>query len=558
LLKSKCSLKDPFPIEELSSLNLGSADGHRDNLVEESFVQTRSIKNFLTDQHSIIIGSFGAGKSALFRLLKSKSEHLECFLKDLIVPIEEQVQFSELKQLSAMIFSSLDEQMSYQLLWRFQICRRISEELAKESNFPETNDEKYISEFLSRSGGIGGYVSVVSQLKHLFQSVSIKLKARLSKAPIDIEVGKEATKSIKRIEINLDEVVDKISKVIHSRGYRRATVIIDKIDKFVSGEEYDTQRFFIESLLEVEDDLHSNKFISFKIFLRKDLYNRLNFESIGPDKAGDNTLKLNWGADEIRKFIALRLYHALSELKVWSIQDILGSTDLSDFSIKWYERILLADKKGGTLYKIANFRKNFSKKKRRQLSLYEKLDRTIIDKLFEHQLTHTNKSGSEESIECHDFFDTHFLDGNESCTPRYVLIFLKKLVEEANDFYSNSPNLIITPVLRNQDWVWDLFTANLVYDAYKVSKEEYLSHASKIDDKWTKCMMEMITKVEGKFDYDYEWVKNNIEFNGDDESLCSFIIFLQVIGFFEVKKHNRDIKKRKYTLPILYRDPALR
>lgn len=553
LARTKCKLKDPFPTELLSSLKLGSADGHRDDLVENGFVLTRSIKTFLTDQHSIIVGPFGSGKSALFKLLKNRSEHLNQYLNDLIVPIEEQVQFNELKQLSSQIFNSLNERIAYQLVWRFQICRRVSEEIAKCENFPRTEDEKYIAEFLHRTGGLGGYESIVTKLKNLFENVSFKIKAKLSETPVDLEIGKEANKSLKRVEVNLDIVLEKLSKIINEREYRRATVIIDKLDKFVSGEDYETQRMFLEALLEVEDDLHSLKSISFKVFLRKDLYKRLNLTSIGPDKAGDNTLKLKWGPDEIRKFVANRMFIAFSEVGIWDVEDILQSTDLSEFHLKWHERILIGKKKDGAKYTIANlFRKVFGKK-RTAISLFNKFDRVIIGKLFENKLMHTNYDGDSEEIDCHDFFDTHFLDGNNSCTPRYMLLFLKKLVENTNDHYSNSPNIIVTPVLHDDDWVWDIFTKEIVYDAYKQSKEEYLSHASKIDDRWTRPLLELITKKGNRSNFDYKWISSSIKFD-DKDSVLDFVVFLQIIGVLEIREQNRDVKKRKYTLPVLYRE----
>jgi hypothetical protein len=556
MAKIKCKLKDHFPTEKLSELSLGSADGHRDKLIERGFIKTYSIKTFLMDQHSIIIGPFGSGKSALFRLMKIKSDHLDKFNNDLIVAIEEQVQFTELRSLCSLIFSSLDERLAYQLVWKFQITRRIAEELAKEQDFPNTENEKYISEFLKRSGGVGGQFSIVSKLKNLFESVSFKIKASLSKTPVGIEIGKEAGKSLKRVEINLDEVLDKLKDSISSWGFRRCTVIIDKIDKFVSGEDYDTQRLYIESLLEIEDDFYANPSIRFKIFLREDLYKRLNLTSIGPDKAGDNTLKLKWGPEEIKSFIAARLYLSLFNAEIWEITDIIQSTDMSEFSLGWHEKVLRYSQRGGLLYKAARFYKQNFGKKRPQVSLFEKLNRTIINKLFENQLVHINEFGKDEEIECYDFFDTHFLDGNNSCTPRYILIFLKKLIEESNNHYSNSPNIQVYAKLNESGWKWDLFTAELVYTAYSLAKEEYINHVVKVDNKWTQSLLEFMDKKKSKVNFDYSWIKQNISVDGDVQKLYEFVIFLQVIGILKTKEYKRDIKTRKYTLPILYRKPT--
>ena len=145
-------------------------------------------------------------------------------------------------------------------------------------------------------------------------------------------------------------------------------------------------------------------------------------------------------ADEIRTFIAARLYLSLNNIGVWDDYSILQSTDLSEYALKWYERILIGEKKCGLMYGIANNARKIFGKKRVSTTFYEKRDRIIVNKLFEKNITHVNESGKSEQIDCHEFFDTHFLDGNNSCTPRYVLLFLKKLIEEECRIRGISPS----------------------------------------------------------------------------------------------------------------------
>lgn len=554
-MKVRCKIKDPFPVEKLGEINLGHADGHRDSLIEDAFVTTGAIKSFLSDRHSIIVGPFGAGKSALFKLLKKRSERLPTFLRDLIVPIEEKVQFSQLRKLSAEMFSSLNEDVAFQLVWRFQICRRLAEELAKLPDFPQSKDEKYVSTFLVRSGGEGGETSVVDSLRELFDTMSFKLKAKLSDTPVAIEVGKEAQSKVQsRVELNLDELLSKCESIIESRGFRRATVAIDKIDKFVAGEDYLIQRLYIQALLEVEDDLHARDRIKLKVFLREDLYERLNFSAIGPDKSEFNTLKLRWAETELKAFVARRLLVALEGAEIWDFSEVLESTDLSEFQIKWYDRIILEDNNESFQYKFALwFKRSFVRKVFRN-ALFDRLDKAIILKLFADELHHKNGNGVLEAISCEEFFDTHFLDGNDSCTPRYVLIFLERLVSGAYDHYTKSPDAIVSAKNHNNDWVWGLFFDDLVYDAYTESKKRFLGHVAKIDDAWTPYILEFMNKKEGKQKFDHKWVMKNLSFGGDDRMGENFLTFLQVIGFLKVDEYHPDVRHRNYILPILYRE----
>lgn len=552
--RTSCKLKEAFPIDQLSLLDLGNMDGHRDPLIEKGFVVTKSVNTFLQDKHSIIIGSFGAGKSALFNLLRNKSELLETYQNDLIVSIDEQIQFDALKKDADKYFPGLSQQLTFQLLWKFQVCRRISEELAKEKNFPsEDPEEKYISEFIKRTGGLGGHLSILTRIKSLFEEVSLKIKAKLSDIPVDVEISKDAAKAVKRIELNLDEVLLKASRIIAASPARRCTVIIDKLDKFVAGEEYDTQRAYIEALLLLEDDIYAIQNIGFKVFLRSDLYDRLNFSSLGPDKAEDNTLRLIWSKEEIREFIAKRLYVALEDEKIWTFREIMDSSDMKDYGYRWYDTALREEKKSSFKYRCADLYRKVFGKKRNKKALFEKIDLLIISKLFEKNLIHECSNGTKKTIENSEFFNTHFLDGNKSCTPRYILVFLKELIEEANEYYSNSPDVIVYPIFDGGDWVYNLFTEDLVYKSYLQSKEKYIRHVSKVDDRWTRHILELLENKDKRLTFNYKWISENINFENSEVDAVTFLIFLQVIGFLQVKQYHQNVKKRTYELPVLYK-----
>lgn len=549
-----CKLQNPFPVELLNTLDIGSFDGHRDSLIEKTLIVTQSIKTFMLDKHSIIVGPFGSGKSALFNLLKNRNKVFEKYQNDLIVSIEEQIQFDELKRDTKILFPNLSEKLTFQLLWKFQVCRRICEELAALNDFPLNNEEKYIGEFLHRTGGIGGHITILSRIKQLVEKISIKLKTNISHSPVDVEISKDQTKTIQTIELNLDKLINNINTSIKSRQLRKCQVIIDKLDKFVAGEEYNIQRSYIESLIELEDDLFSTDTIGFKIFIRSDLYDRLDFSALGPDKVEDNTLRLEWRRSEIRSFVAKRLFISLENAEIWSFKDVIDTSDLSDYALKWFERWQIQDKKFGVFYKFAKVYSKLFGRKRNSTTLFESIDLIILKKLFEHDLYHESSNGKIECITMQDFFDSHFLDGNSVCTPRYMMVFLKELINEASNYYSQSPNLKIVPHQVNGDWVYDLFTSNLVYNSYSMCKEKYIRYVSKVDEKWSKYITNLLEKSGSKSTVDYKWIRSNIDFGeNQDEQALHFIIYLKVIGFLKVKKHEVDIKKRIFELPILYK-----
>lgn len=117
---------DPFPIEELVNLKFGSVDGFKDKELNETFIKTQSIETFLQDRHSIIVGPMGSGKSALFSLLKNKSKKMEVFTNRSIITIDELIPFDNIEKFIKEL-SDIPSKQVYQFIWKFHICKKISE-----------------------------------------------------------------------------------------------------------------------------------------------------------------------------------------------------------------------------------------------------------------------------------------------------------------------------------------------------------------------------------------------------------------------------------------------
>lgn len=547
--RSKPSLQDPFPTDRLRLLQFGNADGHRDEVSKLAFIETSSVKQFFLNQHSIIVGAIGTGKSTLFTLLKNHSEQLEFFKDDFIVPLEEALSFNELAEFIKEHYHGKDENTLYQLLWKFNVLLKISIQLSRLDGFPKENSERAVNTFLSDANSSDTYSNILSKLKNLILTSNVKLEAKVGDHPITLEAGLAGKGPKIQKKINLEEVQRAVSDSINNRGFKRATVIIDKIDRFVAGAEYYTQRKFITSLLEVEDDFSAIDNINLKIFIRADLFERLDFSALGYDKVHDNAIRLIWSHDETLRFLAKRIIIALMKAKICRPEEIAQATDLSEFSLTWRERFFLS-----TIY--PNFLKKFlSKKEKRErvTSLFEKFDKSIITKVFpRHAIHFCNKENSYTEIEIFDFIKSHFLDGNGICTPRYMLIFLKEVVRHAASYYDENPDQVSELVLIGKDFEWDLFKKNCVYQAYLSAKDIYIKNVETIDSKWTKNVNVLLAKRGNKTNFDYKWIRANIPDISESEAI-DFLSFLQVIGFLKISDPHQDIRKRGYELPILYK-----
>lgn len=549
-MPSKNTLKEPFPTDKLALLDFGSADGRKDLTLEDAFVETTSVKLFLQDRHSIIIGQMGSGKSALFELLKNQSKKLDIYRKRLIVPIEEAISFHLLRRFIAEEFTGHDHKLVFKLIWKFQILNNICEELSKLPNFPDSSHEKELNSFLKQIKSREFDESIIGKLKGLLKDTALTIKTKITSTPITIEaqVSKDKISQKSSDVLNLDRLYKCVNDSISKRKINKILVIVDRIDTFVAGEEYDTQKEYIEALLEVDDDIDvSYPNIGRKIFLRSDLFARLDYEALGYDKVNDNTLRIEWSDFELVYFLANRILYGFKKQKLLTEYKILRSTNLDDFHFS-IERFVLFSfiplylKKKSAVFSSIH--------QERDASLLERLNKAIVTKVFPRTLVHKDSTLDEKEICVFDFLLSHFKDGHEKVTPRNLLAFLKQVVETTSTYYEENPDQEVHVNEIDGDWEWELFKKKCVYEAYCKSKSGYIRNLSKVSNEWTPYFAAFIGKRGNKKTIDYNWMRNII--NLDEEQVVSFLAYLNHIGFLSILEPHPDPKKRKYRIPIIY------
>lgn len=392
------------------------------------------------------------------------------------------------------------------------------------------------------------YSGILGKIKGLISNANVKLEAKIADHPITLEAGLAKNKKPPK-KINLEEVQRAISSAVSARGYDRATIIIDKIDRFVAGIEYSIQRDFITALLEVDDDMAADNHLKLKIFIRADLFERLNFSNLGYDKVVDNAVLLKWSKDETLRFLSTRIVIALCNAKITNPNQLIQATDFSEFKLTLRERFILNPKTPNLLKKIVSKKE----KAERRMSLYGRFDKAFITKVFPRKAKHyCAESHRQEEVDIFDFLGSHFVDGNNICTPRYMLIFLKEVVNKAATYYEENPGQVSELVLVDKDYEWDLFKKKCVYSAYIEAKNIYVKNIGAVDEKWSKRFDDLLAKKGNKTKFDFRWIRSSISEMTEQEAE-SFLAFLQVIGFLKISENHADIKKRGYELPILYR-----
>jgi len=544
-------MQNPFPIEKLQNLEFGNVDGFKDKELENTFIRTRFINEFLQDKHSIIVGAMGSGKSALFSLLKNKSDKMGILKDRTIISIDESIPFSKIK-LFASKLEYIDEKQVYQFIWKFHITQKISEKIASFQNFPKNEEEKEINKFLKQVQSTEANESIMGKLFGMLKGSSFKFKTKVAETPIEIDTL--ITKKIQiQQDINLDKILSLSISTIQKRNMNSILVIIDKIDTFVAGEEYLTQKLYIEALLEIDDDMYvSAPEIGRKIFLRKDLYKRLSFESLGYDKVSDNKLNIKWTQTELIYFLGSRLKNTLQRENILTQHDLEESNLFGEKRKKRLFNIFLKSNKHiPFLFKKLFFNLDEMYIERKDVTKKERYMKHIITKVFPNIVKHRNNKCEEEEIDIFKFFATHFFNAQNEVSPRNLLIFLKKVNRLAVDYYDENRDKEAHIVYSKNIPEWKLYRHDFIYQAYIQSTTAFTKSIATTQNKWKKYFDIFLRKRGNKNVFDLNWIKQQTEL--DEKESIVFCAYLESIGFLYISEgRDEHVKKRKYRLPIMY------
>lgn len=324
----------------LKRFTFGSVEAPEDDLLWDCYCSISPVERFLDGTKDILIGAKGSGKSAVFTLLKRGQLRFanESGLKQILIPIDQQIEYSKLKSLIVRYLKSdiEDDDTRYRFLWEIYILYRICLEMKSNEFLMDRDDIKVqISSFISIFAGGGNSLTLMQLIASTKKTVGVKLNAANPAFPvpdfyISVEPSQNNTQNRDGIE-NLE--IDTIRKAINQSLRRHKCVIyvlIDNVDDFVAREEYRIQRILVQGLLQTTKDYSSYPLLKVKLFLRTDLYEKLNFAQLGGvDKISPRTVKLLWTESDIRKFVAERVLYNLSrQLQVHPVKYEIGNSEI--------------------------------------------------------------------------------------------------------------------------------------------------------------------------------------------------------------------------------------
>lgn len=571
------NLPSKFPVQNLSKFTFGLPDGKDDPILDACALKISPVAEFLEENKSILVGDRGTGKTAVFRLL---SEGKLKFnnpneIEQIYIPIDEDLAYKTLRQHIVHQIKDVTngEMSSHRIVWELFIFSRcldcLDKKIKKNVKFESLQKDFYSVVGWDSQKKIG-FLDILNNTK---KSFGVKLEGGHMGyiipnfyASIEPKISDDNAFANKNF-LDLQNFKSRLNAIL-LEGKSVAYVLIDKLDEFVSGVDYQIQLDTLQALIHCWRDYQGYQKIKIKLFLRKDLYERLDFSAIGKDKIDPRKVDLKWTDEEIRQLIASRLFHNLSPIiKGKSIKLELNAKQLT-INKEFLREIRTLDAIPGSELSFVKrckkflilLRAKFSDRKRdeydaRTTNIHDVVSRAIITILFPRSTNHKNKANKNEIIEFSEFLGSHFSYANGNTTPRVILLYLQKCLEIARNYYRSNPE---EHILINEKSEYPVFLREHLSEAYDEVRLLALQTVLGLNYQWSRSatiLMQAIARSKTPNSISFRDAKKAIGTSiGEDEAkdLTNFFAFYEHAGLFRCVNRTQILEARKYELPILF------
>jgi|GEM_PF-1491646 len=577
------NLPEKFPVSHLSSFDFGAPDGKDDPLLEACALTITPITEFLEENKSIVVGERGTGKTALFRLLsdgKLRFRSTEKF-SQIYVAIDEELGYKTLREhvVAQVKDSTKSPDASHRIVWELYFFSRCIESLTKK--FGNNGRFELLRDRFYKTIGWTQHqrVSLLDILKGTKKTVGVKLEGgHLGYVIPNFYTSVEPSKADASTDSSQLLDVPSLKSELNSFLKDSKTVVyllVDKLDEFVSGEEYETQKQILQALIHCWRDYQSYPNIKLKLFVRRDLYERLDFSAIGRDKIDPKKVELRWSPEDIRQFAAFRIFHNLAPcLKKRGLRFECEKESLT-IDKEFLKEIKALDAVPDDQLSLARklrraylrIRAHLKQRKRdeydaRTVNMHDAAFQALITVLFPTKVTHINKANKKEYIDLSEYLSSHFQFASGYTTPRVILLYLQKCLENAKAYYRNNPD---QQIVLNDKGEYPVFLREQMVAAYNDVRELCLTTILGLNREFEKAATMLIQHMNKSKCHDRISFNDAKKIIGKaissestvDEPLRKFFAFYEHAGLFRCINRALPPESRAYDLPIFFQRVAL-
>ena len=286
----------------LGTLNFGPVDSESETNLDKIFIQTRNFNEFLIPNTALLLGSKGAGKSALFRLFTRYEDSARQMsngrLDNTFI-----VSGSGFKDVPEMddhqLLNSIENRtISAEAAWKIYITYKLLYQLYQNNHICCGTKSKRI---LQKAGLIRDFriLSFLGKLADMcigdtpkinqidFQNISIKLSDHR--------------------HVSINDLLNEINTYLGQNG-KTVWFLLDKIDELFP-HNVTARKQCIEALFVAYFDI-VNRFsnIKLKIFLRTDIWNTLSF--VNKSHLVDKTTVITWEEETLKQLLLKRAVYS--------------------------------------------------------------------------------------------------------------------------------------------------------------------------------------------------------------------------------------------------------
>ena len=554
------NLPDHIDPSIVQNFSMGSVEAPEDVLLWDCFCPISPVTRFLDGTKDIVLGAKGVGKSAIFTLLiRGQLEFANpSDLRQFLLPIDQQIEYSKLKALSLKYLKSdiEDEDTRYRFLWEMYILYRICVRLKSEKLIDRTELRQSVDSYIEIFSGKSTKPTFLELLTSTRKTVGVKLDASNPALPTpDVYFTVEPAGGQMDAESDIAHLdITGLRKGINQCLRRNKAVfyvLIDNVDDFVAREEYQVQKVLLQGLLQTTRDYSSYAHLKIKLFLRTELYNKLNFSQLGgKDKISHRTVVLKWDDSNIRQFLAERFLYILSR-----------QLHIRKFEVESEGRSLLLDRKdksnASLLRKVMKWtQKRFGllppkdERDARSVDFMDDLYSTVITTILPRTVAHFDSRGGEAEMSVFDYLDSHFCQADGETTPRVALLFFERVFSICGQYYARNPDE--NPMKRDFNREYPLVKREHLRQAYSELQGEMIEifKSAITHREWARMLDILFSRKGKKQSFSFGHIKKLVG-QPDDEPMREFVAYLCHLGVLHCRDKSVQLQQRIYELPVI-------
>lgn len=573
--KKKTEPLPPFNTELVGQFQFGDPDGKNDDVLVHSAFLVRGAREFLGGNKAIVLGERGSGKSALFKLIaegKFKfAEPTDKQLKHLVVAIDDEMHYLSVANVVEERFQDRAGKSAgkYMFLWEIFLLATVIRAL--QDAYSEDLEIRTLQEEFSTVLGVStdkklGLADIFTRFKY---SVGTKFDQNGAFTPsFSVEPAKPDMRHARHVtDHEISQFRERVRKAIRAKK-RIVHILVDRVDDFVTDQAYEEQKKNVQALVDCVQTYRYPE-LKLKVFLRADMFAKLNFER-GMDKVAHQVVRLEWSADDIVAFVARRLLYNYLKLGVrlprlevsMALLDVDPTTREQFFDLLRSSPTSIRHGLKALVEMCVVFCKvqwRLWRKKgyeARKTNALDEAHRRLVTLVFPNRIAHLSMQCRREELAIADFLSTHFTLGGQGPNQRLVMIFLQSVFEEAADYYSRNPDK--KALLGNAVGEYELLLNDHVMAGYRKTQQLARQTLAGLSAVWTRKIERLFTLLRRPVECEglsLDDVRQATSWDAEEEEFRQFVAFFSHVGLLEdeTKGTGRQYGERTYCLPIVLR-----